>query len=309
MVAMPLAHLSWPVADNADRPACDAFFIDVFGAETAYEMLITPETEKYGFDREERLMMIGDTMVIPIAPAGNAASEGHPFGDMLRRAGVPMRWLGAALRVADLKSAFAWFEARGFEPKYDPGMENSYFLIARHKALGMRIEILGQELPGDPRNDPEWRPVKWREDHRLGIEGLQAVGISTPSLDTARAIFGKGFEWPELGTRRLAEPEAECAAFHMGDTVLEAMAGAPDSPVAEHAASIKGIYHVVFKVADAAAAADYLRWRNLPLIGDEQDRFAIDPAHAHGRLIWLTERTPDGYLPVGSKLNEPGVIG
>ena len=61
---MPLAHVSWAVADNAARQACDAFFLDVFGAEIAFEMLVTPEAAALGLDREERLMMVGDTMII-----------------------------------------------------------------------------------------------------------------------------------------------------------------------------------------------------------------------------------------------------
>ena len=97
MVAMPLAHVSWAIADNADRKPCDGFYQDVFGAETVYEILITPETENMGFDREESLMMIGDTMVIPIAAAGKGAEQGVPIGDMLRRSAAPMRWLGVAL--------------------------------------------------------------------------------------------------------------------------------------------------------------------------------------------------------------------
>jgi hypothetical protein len=75
MVAIPLAHISWAIADNADRKACDQFFIDTFGAEIAYEMLVTPENAVMGLDREESLMMIGDTMIIPIAPAGAGASR------------------------------------------------------------------------------------------------------------------------------------------------------------------------------------------------------------------------------------------
>ena len=47
-----------------------------------------------GMNREESLMMIGDTMIIPIAPAGKAIQEGHPAGDMFRRSAAPMRWLG-----------------------------------------------------------------------------------------------------------------------------------------------------------------------------------------------------------------------
>ncbi len=135
MVAIPLAHVSWAIADNADRPAVDAFFLDVFGAETAFEMLVTPETAHMGLDREERLMMVGDTMLIPIAPAGAGAREGAPIGDMLRRSAGADRWLGLALRVADLKEADPWFRARGFKLHYDPGMEDHYFLVGRGQAV------------------------------------------------------------------------------------------------------------------------------------------------------------------------------
>lgn len=256
MVAIPLAHISWAIADNADRKACDAFFIDVFGAEIAYEMLVTPEAEAMGLDREESLMMIGDTMVIPIAPAGAGAAVGAPIGDMLRRSAAPGRWLGLALKTADLASADAWLGAKGFKRHYDPGMEAHYFLIARREVLGVRIEIIKQDLPNDPRRDAGWRPSKARDEHPLGIEGLQSIGVSAPSLDVARELFAGKLEWPELGTRHLAEDEAECAAFHMGDTVIEAMAGASeDSPVARHAREIQGIYCLTFKVKSAEAAA------------------------------------------------------
>ena len=169
MVAMPLAHVSWAIADNADRPVCDAFFLDVFGAQTAFEMLVTPETAEMGLDREERLMMISDTMVIPIAAAGKGAEPGNPIGEMLRRSSGANRWLGVALKVADLPSADAWLQARGFKLHYDPGMEAYYFLIGRGQAMGMRIEVLVQDLPGDPRRDPEWTPAYWREEHPLGM--------------------------------------------------------------------------------------------------------------------------------------------
>lgn len=308
MVAMPLVHVSWALADNAGRPACDAFLKDVFGAETAYEMLVTPETEKMGLDREESLLMIGDTMVIPIAPAGRGAQEGHPLGDMLRRSALPMRWIGVALKVADLAEADAWFAARGFKRHYDPGMEAYYFLVPRGQALGMRLEIVVQDMPNDPRLDPAWSPAKWRDEHPLGIEGLQAIGISAPSLDEARSVFSEKLEWPEIGTRLL--PHGECAAFAMGDTVIEALVGFDEnSAVSTHARDVKGIYDLVFKVRDATKAAEWLRDCGFNLMGDLADRFAIVPEEAHGRLIWLTDRTPEGYPAVGSKLGDPARFG
>lgn len=308
MVAIPLAHISWAIADNADRKACDQFFIDIFGAEIAYEMLITPETEAMGLDREESLMMIGDTMIIPIAAAGSGAKAGAPIGDMLRRSAAPMRWLGLALKTADLASADAWLSAKGFKLHYDPGMEAHYFLISRKQVLGVRIEIIKQDLPNDPRRDPAWTPAKWREDHPLGIEGLQSIGVSAPSLAAAREVFGK-FEWPELGTRGLPGDGAECLAFAMGDTVIEAMVGdREDGAVATHCREVGGIYGMTFKVTSAEAAADYLRGRGLPLVGDVADRFAVAPEAAQGRLIYFTQNDVPGYPALGSRLGEPAVF-
>ena len=309
MVAMPLAHVSWAVADDAARRACDAFFLDVFGAETAFEMLVTPEAAALGLDREERLMMVGDTMIIPIAPAGAATAAGSPVGEMLRRSAAPHRWLGVALKVAGLPAADAWMRARGFAPHYDPGMEAHYFLIARHQLLGLRMEVLAQDLPGDPRQKPGWSPAYWRDTHPLGIEGLQAIGLSAPSLDEARALFADRLEWPEVGARSLPQDQADCAAFAMGDTVLEAMVGhAPDGPVARHAREVKGIYCLSFKVRSAEAAASYLRDKGLTLVGDIADRFAIDPAQAFGRLIYFTQNAVEGYPPLGSQLTSPAMF-
>lgn len=307
MPAMPLAHVSWAIADNADRPACDAFFLGVFGATTAYEMLVTPEAEAMGLDREERLMMIGDTMIIPIAPAGRGAAQGAPIGDMLRRSSGPDRWLGVALKVADLKAADAWFAARGFKLHYDPGMEAHYFLVGRRQALGMRLEILVQDLPGDPRRDPEWTPAGWANP--LGIEGLQAIGVSAPSAEVAREVFAAGLDWPELGTRAMPERDAQCVAFNMGDTVIEVLVPASDaSPVARHLAQAGGICELTFKVRDAGATAAALRAQGLDLIGDIAGRFAIRLDQAFGRTIWFSEATPSGYPPVGSRMNQPAVF-
>jgi hypothetical protein len=303
MAGMPLAHVSWAIADNADRAPCDAFFMDVFGAEHVYEILITPENENTGLDREERLMMIGDTMVIPIAAAGPGLSPQSPTGEMLRRNAGPMRWLGLAMKVADLKAAASRFEAKGFKLHYDPGMEDIYFLVGRKQALGVRLEILAHDLPDDPRQKPGWNPVRWRDEHSLGIEGLQAIGVSAPSPEVAREVFGEKLEWRELGQRDLPDDGAHCLAFDCGDTVIEAMVPQSiDSPLARHLRETQGIYCLTFKVRSAQAAADYLRGKGLDLTGDIATRFAIRPDQAFDRLIYFTQNDVEGYPPLGSKL-------
>jgi hypothetical protein len=185
-------------------------------------------------------------------------------------------------------------------------MEEHYFLISRGQVLGVRIEIIKQDLPNDPRMTAGWSPAKWRDAHPLGIEGLQSVGVSAPSLGAARELFAGKLEWPEISTRALPGDEAECAAFAMGDTVIEAMAGIGEtSPVARHCRDIQGIYCLTFKVKSAQAAADYLRGKGLTLVGEVDGRFAIAPAEAYDRLIYFTERAVDGYPPLGSKMHQP----
>lgn len=297
MVGMPLAHISWALADNADRPACDAFFIDLFGAETAYEMLVTPETEKYRFDREERLMVIGNTMLIPIAPAGPGAQAGNPLGDMLRRTAGFNRWIGLAFRVADLTGADRWFRAAGFDLHYDRGMEDRYFLITKRQAMGIRIEAMQGELPNDPRLKPDWRPEKWRDDHPLGIEGLLSVDVACDDLQSARDLFGGRFGWTGLGERDLPGGRGRGAAFAMGDAVLEAVppASAGDS----------GICGITFKVRNAKAAWAHLEARGFSLIGKAEERFAISPQQAEGRLIWFSEVLPSGWPAPHSAIRTP----
>jgi hypothetical protein len=309
MAAFPLAHISWSIADNADRAACDRFFIGTFGAETVFEMLVSPETAHMGLDREERLMVIGDTMIIPIAPAGAGASPDSPLGNMLRRCAGAHRWLGVSLRVADLSEADGYFRARGFQLHYDPGMESHYFLISRRQALGMRIEIMTGELPNDPRLRDGWNPGRWANEHPLGIEGLQAIGLSAPDLASARALFHQRLDLPELGERYLAQENADAAVFWLGDTAIEAMVPRDaQSPLAAHLRDIQGIRSLTFKVRDATAAAEWLGQRGLNLIGDVADRFAIMPEQAQGRLIWFTGNAVAGYPPMGSLMRQPASL-
>ena len=287
-----LAHVSWAIADRAARQACDAFLIDVFGARIAHEILVTPATEHHGFDREEKLLVIGDTMLIPIAPAGRGLAPGSPIGDMLRRQARPGQWIGIALRVEDLAAAAAWFTARGFTLHRDRGMEDRYFLIARREALGMRIEVMTGDLPGDPRTQPGWSPAWWRDEHPLGIVRLRSIGLSTTSLDAARAVFAGKLGLDALARREDPVDAAECESFRLGDTVIEAMQALhADSPLARHARDIQGIYCLTFEVRSAEAAARYLRGRGFDLVGEAHGRCAIRPDQACDRLIYFTAST------------------
>lgn len=297
MPAFPLAHISFAVADEATRRDWDTFLREVFAADTLYEVLMTPEAQRLKLDRQQTLLAIGNTVLYAAAPAGPGLRPDSVIGNMLRLHARPHQWIGIALRVADLDAARNWVRVRGWEPISYPLLENRYFLVDRREALGMRLEFLWGDLANDPRLRSDWDPLRWRDNHPLGLEGLQSIGVSCNSLDAAREVFAGKLGWPEIAHRRI--DGAACAAFLIGDAVIEAMqpldAG---SGLASHARELKGIWCLTFQVRDAAGAARYFRSKNLRLVGDTERRFAIDPDQAFGRWLWFTSERIEGYPPM-----------
>jgi catechol 2,3-dioxygenase-like lactoylglutathione lyase family enzyme len=289
MMNCHLLHINWAASDNAKRKACDRFFLDVFGAQTGHEMLYTSDADDAGVDREESLMVVSDIMLIPIAACGTGLNANSEIGSMLQfhaRAGM---WIGIALEVDSIYAADAWMRQIGFEPHYRPGAQDKYFVLNRNETLGLRLEFITAGVPSDPRQDPLFDLNWWRDQHPLGIEKLQSVGLSVDALDQARDLYVGKFGWREISRRALPIDGANCAAFLVGDAIVEAMepSGA-DSALARHRRDIQGIYSLTFKVRSAESAAALLKRSGFSLVGDEK-RFAIEPSQAFDRLIYFTE--------------------
>jgi catechol 2,3-dioxygenase-like lactoylglutathione lyase family enzyme len=294
MIDMLFAHTAWAVQDRQEREACDAFLLDVFAAQTGFEILMSPDRQGLGLAREESLMVVGDTMLLPIAARSDGEGADADFVEMLTRHARDTMWIGIALRVKELKPVEQLFARLGLRCIYRPGMEHIYFVSDRDETLGMRFEILAQDLPNDPRLRPDWNPSWWRDYHPLGIEGSQSVGLSVASLDEARRFFCElGF--PEVAQRYLKDEPADCAIFQVGEILVEAMCPTTvDSPLAHHLCDVQGQYCLTFKVKSLAAAANYLRGKGLTLLGDIDRRFLIDPAQAFSRRIYFTQEDIPG---------------
>jgi catechol 2,3-dioxygenase-like lactoylglutathione lyase family enzyme len=259
-----------------------------------YEVLTSPESERLGVHRHHTLFAIGNTVIYGSAPGGSGLAPDSVNGNMLRRLAAAHAWIGVALYVDDLDAARAWVRERGWTPLSYPLLEDRYFLVDRNETLGMRLEFLTGALANDPRLQPGWDPLWWRDTHPLGLEGLQSIGVSTQSLNAARAVFAGKLGWPEIATR--TTDEAHCASFLIGDAVVEAMEPLDgDSALGEHARRVNGIWCLTFQVRSSVAAANYLRAKGLNLIGDPHGRFAIDPTQAFGRLLWFTDEKQAGY--------------
>jgi catechol 2,3-dioxygenase-like lactoylglutathione lyase family enzyme len=314
MAEFPLIHVSFAIAEERDRLGWDALIRDIFAPQTMYEVLTTPASIRLGLDRHQTLLAIGNTVVYAAAPAGAGLESTSAIGNMLRdraaNGGIGGGWVGIAIGVADLDAARAWVRARGWEPRSYPLLEDRYFLLDRSETLGMRFEFLTGALDNDPRLKPGWDPLWWRDEHPLGLDGLQSIGVSTTSLDAAREIFGEKFGWREIETR--TTDLARCASFLLGDAVIEAMEPLDaSSELGRHATSGQGIWSLTFQVRSAAAAADYLRGKGLALIGDPTRHFMIDPAQAYGRLLQFTDETRAAYpsIPIPTLAASPADLG
>lgn len=288
-----LFHVNWAVESNERRKEVDAFLTRVFAAHTGFELLTTLDNDGPKLSRDESLMIVGDTMLIPIAPNGAGLDPDSPIGTMLLAHTKPGMWIGLALKVDDLKAVDAWVRSLGHEPFYRPGNEERYFVLPRDMTLGIRIEFLSGSLPNDPRCEPEYDVNWWRDRHPLGIEYLQTIGLSVDHLDQARDLL-LPFDWPEVSQRYLSQDNADCATFSLGGALIEAMQPRdPESPLARHRRDCQGLYCLTFKVKSGTAARAYLEGLGYAIIGDD-DRFAIDPNEAFGRLIYFTEKVIEG---------------
>jgi catechol 2,3-dioxygenase-like lactoylglutathione lyase family enzyme len=248
-------------------------------------------------------MVVGNTMLIPIAPLGDGLKTGSSVGDMLREHDRPGMWIGIALKVDDVQAADKWLSGMGFHPWYRPGFESIYFVLPRDETLGIRIEILKVSLPNDPRPKPDWDANWWRDHHPLGIEGLQSIGVSVDTLQQGRDFFEGKLGWPEIAQRSVPEEQCNIASFFAGDVVIEAMEPTDaDSAIARHRRDCQGMYCLTFKVRSAAGAAAYLQQKGYRLVGDIVTRFAIDPDQAFSRLLYFTEQDLPNYPPVGSMI-------
>lgn len=297
MPDFPFIHLSFAVSDEATRLKWDHFVRDVFAPVTMYEVLTTPASELLKLDRHQTLLAIGNTVLYAAAPAAGGLAPNSAIGTMLRTLAAQDAWIGIAIGVADLDRARDWVRERGWEPRSYPLLEDRYFLLDRAETLGLRLEFLAGALDNDPRLKPGWDPLRWRDEHPLGLNGLQSIGVSTTDLAVAREVFADKLGWREIAQRTTGE--ARCASFLIGDAVVEAMEPLdPQSDLADHARAVRGVRCLTFEVRSAAAAAAYLRSKGLGLIGDPTSRFAIDPADACGRWLWFTDVAAAGYPPI-----------
>ena len=284
-----LQHVTHMVPDQASRHALEAFYRDVFAARTYYEA-----KPVQGIDREESLILIGDTCLIPVCPTDPTSEQGRI------RMAYAHRFMSMALKVASTREADAALQQHGLHPRYhDPIYRKVFFLTDPAETCGIRYECCAVEMPNDLRIQPGWSPDWWRDEHPLGIAGLASVATLTGDLARARKLYEDVFGFEFLGERTAELEGARAAAYRVGRSVpfvlevMEPLGGG--SAIADYVARHGGgIYSVNFQVRSLERAAQHLEARKLRLRGDRRRRFAIDPRDSFGAVFSFAERALEG---------------
>jgi 4-hydroxyphenylpyruvate dioxygenase-like putative hemolysin len=281
-----MLHVMHAIETDAKRRQAEKFYLDVFAAQTYYDA-----RPVQGLERDETLNLIGKTTFIPMAPVDDVSEVGH----VIRSYGS--RFMGVALKVKDIHQADAHMKSRGITPTYfDPIYYDVFFFTNPKETCGIPFEFCQVEMPNDLRLRSEWSPDWWCDHHPLAIEKLSSVATATDNLEKAAKFYREVFEFEPLGERNVETEGAKAAAFWVGDFVLEVMQPvAKGTPLADFVTEHGGgVYSVNFKVKSTAKAAEYLKSKNLRLLGDPQRRFSINPRDSFGgRFTFLSEELPN----------------
>ncbi|HKD65476.1 MAG TPA: VOC family protein [Candidatus Binataceae bacterium] len=286
MLVDKLLHITHAVENNQRRAELEKFYLDVFAAQTFYEA-----RPAQGLERDETLTLIGKTQLIPQAPSDESA----PVAKAIKAYAPGLK--GMAVKVANLRKTDAHLVRHGLHLNYtDPMFQDVFFLTRPEETFNFPVEFCQVEMPNDLRLRPQWSADWWRDVHPLGIQKLSSIEIATKDLDAARKFYREVFEFEPIHQGVLESENARVAAFFAGDFIFEVLAPmAEGTPVADLVARRGGgIYALSFKVRSTSAAADYLRSKNLRLLGDTSRRFTIDPRDSFGaRFTFLAEELPN----------------
>jgi catechol 2,3-dioxygenase-like lactoylglutathione lyase family enzyme len=280
-----LMQVTRMVEDVERLHALEAFYLDVFAAQTYYEA--RPDAE---IDRDESLILIGDVSLIPVAPVDPTSTQGRI------RASYAGRFMSAALKVDEVAPAAAELSRHGIEPQYHhPMYRDVFFLTDPAQTQGVRWELCRVEMPNDLRLRPGWSPAWWRDVHPLGIEGLASLVTAARDLDESVHLYRDVFGFELLARRELEDEGAHAALFQAGAKVpfaLEVLEPARrGTPLAEFVERYGGgIWSVCFRVRSARAAAEHLESKGLRVCGQRSGRFSIDPRDSFGAMLSFRDR-------------------
>jgi methylmalonyl-CoA/ethylmalonyl-CoA epimerase len=287
-VAEKLLHMTHVAKDQATRRKLEQFYLDVFAAQTYFEARPVE-----GLDRDETLILIGELCLIPQCSTDPNSEQGK------LRASFAGRFAQMAIKIPEVDSIDAHFRQHGMNPIcLHPVYKKIFFMTDPKETVGVRFELCAVDMPNDLRIRPGWSANWWRDSHPLGIEKLASIATATDDLGKTTRFYKDVLGLEDLGRREVSEFGEKAAAFRIGNKspfVIEVWEpSSKGTPLGEYVSKYGGgIYAVNFKVKSMTAAADYLKSKNLRLVGDSKRRVILDPLDTFGVTFTMVEQGLD----------------
>ncbi|NNL86563.1 MAG: hypothetical protein HKP27_12970 [Myxococcales bacterium] len=271
--------------------------VNDLGAVTGlYERIFQPPFYHDGFhegeNRDASFASVSDAYIELFSPrdAGspNPTSNGARY---LRRSGEGLHNFGWLID-GDAAEAARFCEGRGYDLVYVAGPARWAFFIHPKQAHGMMIEIASTTIPDDPRTEPGW-DARWREEHPLGIERMNAVTFAVRDIDGAIALLQSLTGAPVIHRSENRPSDEERAFLAIADHVIEVRRSLSRASETARFIEERGehIHSVTFKVADLPAAREYLRTLGLRILEQPtESAITIDPRDMMGARYDFTDR-------------------
>jgi catechol 2,3-dioxygenase-like lactoylglutathione lyase family enzyme len=262
-----------------DFDGANEFYRDVFAAREYMRNYFEGE------QRDASLFLIGDTCIELFSPRTDTSALGRQlarFGDS---------WHSFEWKVPDLAAAKEVLESRGI--RIATYMENGFLMTHPRDTYGMVLELCPLEMQGDLRLLPDWSPDYWRDEHPLGISGLNCMSSAVADLDETLAFFVEVFGAQPCYEVDRPAIKGRAAGLRFPDHVLELVQPTDDTgSVAAYIARYgPRLRTIVFRVTDLEAATRYLHDKGVRTVtGDFHGSMAIDPQDNFGVLWQFTEQ-------------------
>jgi len=270
---------------------------DLEAATGLYKRIFQPPIQFDGFhegeNRDASFASVSDAYIELFSPrdagSANPSSNG---GRYIRRSGEGLHNFGW-LVVDDAEEASRFCEGLGYDLVYVAGPSRFAFFIHPKQVQGMMLEIAATTIAEDPRTEPGW-DERWREEHPLGIERMNAVTFAVRDIESAIALLRGLTGAPVIHRGPNPAGDEESGFVAIADHVIEVRRGVTDTSEIACFIEERGphIHSVTFKVRDLAAAGVYLRSLGLRVLEKpSESAITIDPVDMMGARYLFTDRS------------------
>lgn len=278
-----------------DLAGLDAWYDEVFAPQRGFLDNHYLDSEK----RDASLIVIGDAVVEPLAPAFRIEGwDISPIGKFYRRFGK--HWHSIAWYSDDTGAIWDGLKQAGVRVYVNGGFVASErptdeAIMTHPKDTIAQLEFMKRPAGFDTRFNDGFDPRWWAENHPLTLEYLGSTSVVTRDLGRAKDIYIQALGGTLLQEVDVPLTGTRSAFVLLGDTVVELAQPTGAGLAAVDLAENGEIHHsATWKVRDLAAAQRHLESNNVKIVDGDGHTLIADPQTTHGAPMRFTDLAVPG---------------